>query len=84
MGLYEWKVLPFGLTNAPSTFQDAMNTIFRPHLNKVVLVYLNDVLVYIRNMDERVEHLRTVLQTLRDNHLYANVRKSTFARDGLE
>jgi hypothetical protein len=82
-GLYQWRVLPFGLTNAPATFQTAMNTIFRPFLNKFVLVYLDDILIYSRTAEEHCSHLRQVLEVLREHRLYANLRKCTFAKPEL-
>ncbi|GBG88184.1 hypothetical protein CBR_g46673, partial [Chara braunii] len=64
-GHFEWLVMPFGLTNAPTTFQAAMTTEFRHMLDLFVLIYLDDILVYSRSLDEHVEHLRTVLERLR-------------------
>ncbi len=84
LGLYQWKVLSFGLTNAPATFQTVMNNVLRPVLGKFVLVYLDDILIFSQNMDEHLQHLRTVLQLLRDNHLYAKMSKCVFARTELE
>jgi hypothetical protein len=82
-GLFPWRVLPFGLTNAPATFQTAMNTIFRPFLNKFVLVYLDDILIYSRTPEEHCLHLRQVLEVLREHRLYANLRKCSFAKPEL-
>jgi len=78
-GHYEFTVLPFGLCNAPATFQRLMNDIFRKQLDKYVLVYLDDILVYSRTIEEHREHLRTVLQILRENKLYAKRSKCEFA-----
>ncbi len=84
LGLYQWKVLSFGLTNAPATFQTVMNNVLRPVIGKFVLVYLDDILIFSQNMAEHIEHLKVVLQLLRDNHLYAKMSKCTFARSELE
>ncbi|GBG74080.1 hypothetical protein CBR_g17791 [Chara braunii] len=64
-GHFEWVVMPFGLTNAPATFQAAMTTEFRDLLDRSVLIYLDDILVYSRTLDEHIVHLRTVLDHLR-------------------
>lgn len=56
---------PFGLTNAPAAFMDLMNKVFRPYLDRFVIVFIDDILVYSRSQEEHAEHLRTILQTLR-------------------
>ncbi|GBG75832.1 hypothetical protein CBR_g21076 [Chara braunii] len=83
-GHFEWLVMPFGLTNAPTTFQAAMTTEFRHMLDRYVLIYLDDILVYSRSLDEHVEHLRTVLERLRQVKYKANLDKCEFARQELE
>ena len=70
-GHYESTMVPFGLSNAPTTFMCLMNSIFSKYLDKFVLVFLNYILVYLRNEEEYEEHLRIVLQFLRDHQLYA-------------
>ncbi|KAG8486223.1 hypothetical protein CXB51_019614 [Gossypium anomalum] len=75
-GHYEFLVMPFGLTNAPVVFIDLMNRIFRPYLDKFVVVFIDDILIYSKDETERAEHLRIVLQTLRDKQLYAKFSKS--------
>jgi hypothetical protein len=68
-GLYEWRVLPFELTNAPATFQTMMNDIFRPFLGKWLLMFVDDACIYSRSQAEPMAHLRLFFQTLRDNQV---------------
>lgn len=70
---YEYLVMFFGLTNAPSYFMYLMNSMFMPELNKFIVVFINDFLVYLKSEDEHVEYLLLVLQRLRDHKLYAKV-----------
>jgi len=74
-GHYEFLVLPFGLTNAPTLFMDLMNRVFQPYLDKFVVVFIDDILVYSNSFEEHEEHLRQTLQTLRDHQLYAKLSK---------
>ena len=78
MGSFAWKVLPMGITNAPSTFQRVMNNVFRGLLNKTVLVYLDDLLVMGRTKEEHLANLRAVLQRLREAQLYCRLQKCNF------
>ncbi|GBG63263.1 hypothetical protein CBR_g37349 [Chara braunii] len=79
-GHYEFTVMPFGLTNAPATFQRAMNDIFRDILEQYDLVYLDDILVYSRTLEEHLRHLRDVLDRLRRHGLYAKLSKYALSR----
>ncbi|GJP51198.1 hypothetical protein CLOM_g10360 [Closterium sp. NIES-68] len=78
-GSYEYLVMPFGLTNAPATFQADMNHILHPLLDECVVVYLDDILIYSRNMQQHVEHLRRVFEILRRERFYVKLSKSDFA-----
>ena len=77
-GHYEFLVMPFGLTNAPAAFMDLMNRMFRPYLDRFVIVFIDDILVYSKSSGEHEEHLRIVLSILRDRQLYAKVSKCEF------
>ena len=76
-GHYEFLVMPFGLTNAPTTFMDLMNRVFRPYLDKFVMVFIDDILVYSRDEQEHEQHLKIVLQTLIEK-LYVKFSKCDF------
>jgi hypothetical protein len=77
-GLYEYLVMSFGLTNAPAYFMYLMNSVFMPKLDKFVIVFIDDILVYSENETDHVEHLRIVLTRLRDHQLYAKFSKCEF------
>ena len=70
--------MSFGLTNAPATFSRLMNSIFMEYLDKFVMVYLDDILIYSKNEEEHAEHLRLVLGKLREHRLYAKFSKCEF------
>ena len=80
-GHYEFLVMPSGLTNALVTFMDLMNRVFSPYLDKFVIVFIDDILVYSGSPEEHAEHLRTVLQILRERQLYAKFSKCQFWLD---
>jgi len=77
-GHYEFLVLPFGLTNAPALFMDLINRIFRAFLDKLIVVFINDILVYSKIREEHANHLRMVLKTLEEHKLYAKLKKCEF------
>jgi hypothetical protein len=83
-GHYEFNVIPFGLTNAPATFQSLMNDIFRDMLDVCVVVYLDDILVCSKNDEDHEKHVRQVLQRLREHKLYARLSKCTFFTETIQ
>eukprot|EP00253_Pinus_taeda_P022443 PITA_22443 len=83
-GHYEFVVLPFGLTNAPATFMCLMNSIFHQYLDRFVLIFIDDILIYSRMVEEHQEHIRMVLQTLREHQLYAKFSKCDFFQEEIQ
>ena len=83
-GSFEYLVMPFGLCNAPATFQRVMNTILREGLNKFVLVFLDDILVYSKTKEEHLRHIREVLTRLRSEKFYGRLKKCDFFRTEVE
>ena len=80
-GLYEYLVMSFGLTNAPAHFMYLMNYVFMPELDKFVVVFIDDILIYSKTKKEHAEHLRIVLTRLREHQLYAKFSKCEFWLD---
>jgi hypothetical protein len=80
-GLYEFTVMSFGLTNAPAYFMNLMNKVFMEYLEKFVVVFIDDILIHSKNDSDHEEHLRVVLQKLRDNQLYAKYSKCEYWLD---
>ena len=70
--------MPFSLTNAPATFMDLMHRVFQPYLDQFVVVFVDDILIYSQSEEEHEDHLRIVLQTLREHQLYAKFSKCEF------
>lgn len=83
-GLWEFCVMPFGLINAPPTFQALMHEIFGPYLRKFVLVFFDDILVNSANLEDHIRHLRRVFELFQQNRLFAKWSKCSFAQTQVE
>ncbi|GAB2303215.1 hypothetical protein Dimus_038375 [Dionaea muscipula] len=80
-GHYEFLVMPFGLTNAPAAFMDMMQRVFKPYLDRFVVVFIDDILIYSKSKEKHMEHLMIALQILRERQLYAKFKKCEFWLD---
>ena len=77
-GNFEFTVMPFGLTNGPTTSMDLMHMVFQPYLDRFVVVFVDDILIYSKSEEDHEGHLRIILQTLREHQLYAKFNKCEF------
>ncbi|GJR35765.1 reverse transcriptase domain-containing protein [Tanacetum coccineum] len=77
-GHYEFQVMPFGLTNAPAVFMDLMNRVCKPYLDKFIIVFIDDILIYSKDKKEHEEHLKAILELLKKEKLYAKFSKCEF------
>ena len=83
-GHYEFVVIPFGLTNSPATFMCLMNGIFNKYLDQFVLIFIDDILIYFKTEEEHQQHLRIVVQSLREHQLYAKLEKCEFFKTEIQ
>ncbi|GJX15394.1 putative reverse transcriptase domain-containing protein [Tanacetum coccineum] len=77
-GHYEFQVMPFGLTNAPTVFTDLMNRVCKPYLDKFIIVFIDDILIYSHNKEEHASHMRIILELIKKEKLYAKFSKCDF------
>lgn len=81
---YEFLVMPFSLTNAPASFQELMNSVFKPYLRRFILVFFNGILVYSKDMAQHIEHLRLTFEVLKHHQLFVKKSKCSFRQTKLE
>jgi hypothetical protein len=77
-GIYEYTIMSFGLTNVLTFFRNLMKSVFMDYLDKFVVVFINDILIYSQSEEEHVDHLKMVLQRLREHQLYVKLSKCEF------
>jgi hypothetical protein len=82
-GLFEWLVMPFGLCNAPTNFMRVMNDVFKPFIDDIVILYLDDIIFFSETWDEHVRHVKKVLDTLQREKLYIKLSKCEFGKTTL-
>jgi hypothetical protein len=83
-GLFEYLLMSFGLTNAPAHFTYLMNSVFMPELDKFVVVFIDDILIYSKTEEKHAKHLRIVLTRLREHQLYVKFSKCTFWQEEIQ
>ena len=83
-GHYEFVVMPFGLTNAPTIFMCLMNNVMHKYLDKFVVLFIDDILIYSKSKEEHKEHLKIVLQELREHQIFAKFNKCVFFKDKIQ
>ena len=83
-GHYDFVIIPFGLTNAPAVFMYLMNNVMHKYLDKFVVVFIDDILIYSKTEEEHKEHLKMVLQELRNHQLFAKFSKCDFFKDKIQ
>jgi hypothetical protein len=83
-GHFQFRVMPFDLTNAPVTFQCLMNSIFATYMRKFVLIFMDDILIYHRSLEEHIHHLTLIFQVLREHQLFIKFKKCAFAQNQIE